>query len=234
MMRRSGFVFLAGTALLWLFFFAFYREISVTTGYPAGLDNRLLILDAGHGGEDGGAVSLSGELESHINLAVTKRMDGVLGLFGVRTLLLREEDISLHDPQAQTLRQKKNSDLHNRVSMVEAQHNCVLISIHQNSYPNGRYSGAQTFYAPTDGSRILAQTMQEALRSTLDPSNNRLEKQIPDTIFLMNHVTCPAVLVECGFLTNPREEQLLRSSGYQTKLATALAGGYLQSITQEE
>ena len=233
-MKRIGFIFVVGTAFLWLFLFDLYRESSVTTMYPSQFYEQLLILDAGHGGEDGGAVSLSGALESNINLAVVKRMDGVLGLFGVRTLLLREEDISLHDSNAQTLRQKKHSDLHNRVSMVEAQQNCALISIHQNSYPDGRYSGAQTFYAPTDGSRILAQTMQETLRSALDPKNNRLEKQIPDTIYLMNHVTCPAVLVECGFLTNPHEEQLLCSGGYQTKLAAVLAGGYLRSITQEE
>lgn len=190
-----------------------------------------LIIDAGHGGEDGGAVSLSGTPESHINLAVAKRLDAVLGLFGVPVLMLREEDISLHAPEAQTLRQKKNSDLHNRTDAINAQENAVLLSIHQNSYPDGRYSGAQAFYAPTDGSRELAQTIQETLRLALAPNNTRLEKQIPDTIYLMNHISCPGVLVECGFLTNPREEQLLRSSGYQTKLAAALAGGYLQWIT---
>lgn len=203
----------------------------VQTSYPAVLEGQTLVIDAGHGGEDGGAVSLTGALESHINLAVARRLDGILGLYGVRTLPLREEDISLHSEGAQTLRQKKNSDLHNRVDMVNAQKNAVLLSIHQNSYPEGRYSGAQVFYAPTPGSRELAQTIQETLRLTLDPDNTRLEKQIPDTIFLMNHISCPGVLVECGFLTNAREEQLLRDGGYQTRLAAALAGGYLQSIT---
>lgn len=188
----------------------------------------VLIIDAGHGGEDGGAVSPGGALESHINLAVALRLDGILGLYGVRTLPLREEDISLHDKQAQTLRQKKNSDLHNRADRVNAQEHAVLLSIHQNSYPDGRYSGAQAFYAPTDGSRELAQTVQESLRLTLNPKNGRLEKQIPDSIYLMNHISCPAVLVECGFLTNAREEQLLQDDRYQTKLACALAGGYLQ------
>jgi len=191
----------------------------------------ILVIDAGHGGEDGGAVSPTGALESHINLAVALRLDDILGLYGVRTLPLREEDISLHDKQAQTLRQKKNSDLHNRADRVNAQEYAVLLSIHQNSYPDGRYSGAQAFYAPTDGSRELAQTIQESLRLTLDPKNGRLEKQIPDSIYLMNHISCPAVLVECGFLTNDREERLLRDSTYQTKLACALVGGYLQWST---
>lgn len=204
---------------------------SQTSSYSVQLGQHTVVIDAGHGGEDGGAVSLTGALESHINLAVAKRVDGVLGLYGVPARMLREGDISLHDKSAQTLRQKKYSDLHNRADMVNRQENAVLLSIHQNSYPDGRYSGAQAFYAPTDGSRELAQTIQETLRQTLDTSNNRLEKQIPDTIYLMNHISCPGVLVECGFLTNPQEERLLRDNAYQTKLAAALAGGYLQWIT---
>jgi len=230
MLKKSR-VFLAGSAIMLLFALALYREPAVETVYPARFQDRVLVIDAGHGGEDGGAVSLTGALESHINLAVARRLDRVLGLFGVPTVMLREEDISLHDKEAHTLRQKKNSDLHNRVDMVQGYGNAILLSIHQNSYPDGRYSGAQVFYAPTDGSRKLAQAMQETLRLALDPNNTRQEKQIPDTIYLMNHISCPAVLVECGFLTNPAEEQLLRSGSYQTGLATALAGGYLQFVS---
>lgn len=191
------------------------------------LERPTLIIDAGHGGEDGGAVSPSGALESRINLDIALRLDGILGLYGVPAVLLRDTDVSLHDKTAQTLRQKKVSDLHNRVEMVNAHKNAVLLSIHQNSYPDSRYHGAQVFFSPTDGSRELAQVLQEQLRDTLDPQNGRLEKQIPDTIYLMNHISCPAVLVECGFLTNPHEEARLRDGIYQTKLAAALAGGYL-------
>ena len=204
------------------------------TVYPLPVSNALLVIDAGHGGEDGGASSATGALESHINLAVAKRLELVLGLFGVPMLPLRESDISLHDPEAQTLRQKKVSDLNNRVKMIREQDNPILLSIHQNSYPDSRYSGAQVFYAPTQGSRELAQIIQESLRMTLDPTNTRQEKQIQDTIFLMNHISCPGVLVECGFLTNPREERLLRDHSYQTKLAMAMAGGYLQSVHTQE
>lgn len=204
------------------------RPGAVLTFYPSAFRDTLVIIDAGHGGEDGGAVSLSGASESQINLAVALRTDQVLGLFGVPVLLLREEDVSLHSEGASTLRQKKSSDLHNRVAAIEAQNNAVLLSIHQNSYPNPRYSGAQVFYAPTDGSQVLAETMQTVLREGLDPSNGRQIKCIPDTIYLMNHISCPAVLVECGFLTNPQEEQLLLTEGYQTKLAAVLAGGYLR------
>lgn len=192
----------------------------------------LLIIDAGHGGEDGGAVSLSGEYESRINLAIAKRLDMVLGLFGAPVLMLRQEDISLHDPESQTLRQKKVSDLHNRVAKVQEQDNAVLLSIHQNSYPDGRYSGAQVFYAPTAGSDVLAQAMQDTLCMSLQPENRRQPKPIPETIYLMNHISCPAILVECGFLTNAREEQLLRDGGYQTGLAAAMAGCWLAHCSQ--
>ncbi len=230
-MRRISFVFLSVSIFLWLIFNFLCDNPAIETVYPLSFSDTVLVIDAGHGGEDGGAISLTGVSESHLNLAVSKRLDLVLGLFGVRTLPLREEDISLHDKSAQTLRQKKNSDLHNRADTVNEQENAILLSIHQNSYPDGRYSGSQAFYAPTEGSQELARIIQEALRLALDPGNTRQEKQISDTIYLMNHISCPGVLVECGFLTNAREEQLLRSEVYQTKLAMALAGGYLNAVT---
>ena len=186
-----------------------------------------LILDAGHGGEDGGAVSLTGVPESQINLEIVKRMDDLLGLYGVAPVLLREEDISLHDDGAATLREKKVSDLKNRVDMIEAVEDAVLISIHQNTYTDGRYRGTQVFYAPTEGSLELAAQLQSVVRTSLQPENSRQEKAIPGTVYLLNHISCPGVLVECGFLTNGEEEALLRDAGYQKKLAAALVSAWL-------
>lgn len=188
---------------------------------------QMLVLDAGHGGEDGGAVSVTGVPESQINLAVVLKMDDILGLYGAPHTLLRREDVSLHDPGADTLREKKVSDLKNRVAAIEGTENAVLLSIHQNSYPNGRYHGAQVFYAPTDGSHELARHIQNAIRAVLQPDNSRECKQIPDTVYLMNHVSCPAVLVECGFLTNGEDEAMLRDDGYQRKLAAVLSAAWL-------
>ena len=142
-------------------------------------------------------------------------------------MVLREEDISLHDNSAVSLREKKVSDLKNRVAAIEEQRGATLLSIHQNTYPNGRYHGAQAFYAPTEGSKELAEHIQAAIRSTLQPDNERAVKQIPDTVYLMNHISCPAVLVECGFLTNPGEEALLLDPDYQKQLAAVLAGAWL-------
>lgn len=186
-----------------------------------------LVIDAGHGGEDGGAVSITGVPESRINLAIACKLEDILSLYGLAPQMLRREDISLHDSSASTLREKKVSDLHNRVSAVEAAENPLLISIHQNTYPDGRYHGAQVFYAPTSGSREFAQQVQRSLSENLDPSNMREIKQIPETVYLMNHISCPGVLVECGFLTNPEEEALLRQDTYQRKLAVSLAGAIL-------
>ena len=186
-----------------------------------------LILDAGHGGEDGGAVSITGVPESQINLAIVLDMRDILGLYGVDPVLLREEDISLHDGDAATLREKKASDLKNRVAIVEGVEGGTLISIHQNTYTSSRYRGAQTFYAPTEGSQPLAEHIQTAVRTGLQPDNERAVKQIPDTVYLMNHISCPAILVECGFLTNPEEEALLRDEDYQRQMAAVLAGAWL-------
>jgi len=188
-----------------------------------------LVLDAGHGGEDGGAVSLTGVPESQLNLAIVRKLRDVLGLYGVDPILLREEDISLHDPDAGTLREKKRSDLKNRVAAIEAVEGGTLLSIHQNTYTSSRYSGSHVFYAPTDGSRALAEHFQSSIKAALQPDNERAVKQIPDSVYIMNHVTCPAVLVECGFLTNPEEEALLRNEDYQRRLAAVLASAWLMA-----
>lgn len=186
-----------------------------------------LVLDAGHGGEDGGAVSLTGVPESQINLAIVLKLRDVLGLYGVDPVVLREEDISLHDSDAETLREKKRSDLKNRVAAIEAVEGGTLISIHQNTYTSSLYRGSHVFYAPTENSQALAEHFQASIQAALQPDNSRVVKQIPDTVYLMNHITCPAILIECGFLTNPEEESLLRNEDYQRKLAAVIAAGWL-------
>ena len=196
------------------------RPVSVTRAAP-------LILDAGHGGEDGGAVSVTGVPESRVNLEIVQKLRDTLALYGVDPVVLREEDVSLHDPEASTLREKKRSDLKNRVRAVEAVEGGTLLSIHQNSYPGSQYRGAQVFYAPTEGSQALAEHFQAALCRQLQPDNDRAAKKIPESVYLMNHITCPAVLVECGFLTNSQEEAMLRDEGYQRQLAAVLAGAWL-------
>lgn len=203
------------------------RQAAKPVFYPVRLAGRQLILDAGHGGEDGGAVSVTGVPESQINLAVTLKLDQLLGFYGLPAILLRESDISLHDPSAGTLREKKVSDLHNRVSAIESVPNALVVSIHQNTFPDPAYHGSQVFFRDGEESQAVAQAISEALQ-TLDPENHRKCAKIPDSVYLMKHITCPAALVECGFLSNAAEEEKLRNGGYQTQLALCIAAGVLK------
>lgn len=196
---------------------------------PVAIAGRQLILDAGHGGEDGGAVSLTGVSESTINLSVVLKLDQLLGFCGVSSILLRESDISLHDPQSETLRQKKVSDLHNRVAAIEATADPVVISIHQNTFSNPAYHGAQVFFREGTAGQTFAALVQDTIRQCLDPDNRRTPTKIPDSVYLMKHITCPAVLVECGFLSNPEEEAKLRQGDYQTQMALCVASAWLTS-----
>lgn len=198
-------------------------------------ENETVVIDAGHGGEDGGAVSISGAIESRLNLAIAQRLNLIMGLLGIKTFMLRNSDISLHDSDASTIREKKVSDLHNRVSIIESLDNPIVISIHQNTFPDKKYRGAQVFYANGELSLPFATITQEILRSSLNPENTRKPVAVPSTVYLMNHISCKAILVECGFLSNPEEDVLLQSPDYQVKLATALASAYIQyeQTTQE-
>lgn len=200
----------------------------------ARMPRQVLIIDPGHGGEDGGAVSVSGQKESDLNLAIARRLDQLMGFYGVQTLMTREDDRSIHDASATTIREKKVSDLHNRVALVNGVEGGTLISIHQNTFPSPKSHGTQVFYADETRSRPLAQGIQDLVRDRLDSSNTRQAHQIPASVYLMNHITCRAVLVECGFLTNPEEDILLQDGTYQRKLAMVLGTGYLQyGDTQE-
>lgn len=196
---------------------------------PVRLPERQLILDAGHGGEDGGAVSLTGVSESNINLAIVLKLDQLLGFYGIAPVLLRDTDISIYDQGCTTLRQKKVSDLHNRVAAIEGTNNAAVISIHQNTFSNAAYHGAQVFFRTDEESKAFAFLVQEAIREGVDPGNKRTPTKIPGSVYLMKHITCPAVLVECGFLSNPTEEEKLRGGGYQTQLALCIASAWLRS-----
>ena len=218
MQKIGSWVLLAALAVGTVYFFWFWPgRAALATFSPIRSGGQTLVLDAGHGGEDGGAVSLSGVPESGINLAIVQKLDQLLGLYGEAPLLLRSEDISLHDDSAQTLREKKVSDLHNRVARIEETEHAVLLSVHQNTFPDGKYHGAQVFYSNGELSQPLAQLTQETLRAALDPGNTREA----------------AILVECGFLSNAEEDLLLQSGAYQTKLASALAASWLQWLDEE-
>lgn len=183
--------------------------------------NSIIILDAGHGGEDGGAVSCSGVAESRLNLQITLRLNDLLHLLGYETKLIRTDDVSVYT-EGTTVAAKKASDLRNRVKTVNETENGLLVSIHQNLFADSRYSGAQVFYNSRADAQGLAKAMQNAFVSTVNPGSNRQCKRASG-IYLMEHIQKPGILVECGFLSNPEEDAKLRTEAYQQQICMVIA-----------
>lgn len=194
-------------------------------------DRKCIVIDAGHGGVDGGAVSCTGVLESQINLEIALKLEDLCHLLGLKTRMIRSTDCSVYT-EGSSIAAKKVSDLKERVRIVNETEKGILISIHQNKYADSRYSGAQVFYATTDGSNILAKSIQDTYWESMDPASNRKIKKA-DGVYLMQHISCPGVLVECGFLSNPEEEALLRNAAYQQKLCCVIASACSRYLTEK-
>lgn len=205
------------------------RAVTALSENRSFIRKHCIVIDPGHGGEDGGAVSHSGLPESSFNLEISLKLNDLLNLLGYSTKMVRISDISVYT-KGETLSQKKASDLKERVKMINETENALLLSIHQNHYPDNRYSGGQIFYAKTDGSAELAEQMQSAFASALNPGSKRQAKQSKG-IYLMEHIRCPGVLIECGFLSNTAEEAKLRDPEYQKKLCSVIAAVACQYLS---
>lgn len=180
-----------------------------------------IVIDPGHGGVDGGATSCTGNLESAYNLEIALRLNDLFRLLGYDTRMIRTEDISVYT-KGETIAQKKVSDLKERVRIANESENTLLVSIHQNIFPDSQYSGAQVFYPATEGSKGLAESLQSAFVETLNPGSHRRAKK-SSGIYLLEHIQCPGILVECGFLSNPREAALLDMPEYQQRVCCVIA-----------
>lgn len=189
---------------------------------------HVFIIDAGHGGVDGGATSCTGVLESKINLDIALRLDDLMHLLGMETVMIRTTDISVYT-QGDTIAAKKVSDLRERVRIVNETDNAVLISIHQNTFSDSRYYGAQVFCSNNPQSVTLADKMQSQLIIAVNPGSRRKPKYA-EGVYLMEHVNCTALLIECGFLSNAEEEARLRSDSYQKKLCCVIAATLSSNI----
>ena len=183
----------------------------------------VVILDAGHGGEDGGAVSVAGDYEKDLNLALCQQMEILLKANGIPTVMTRTEDILLYDKTVDYHGRKKALDLAARRAIAEAYPNGIFVSIHMNSYPIPRYHGLQVWYSPNhSASHALAEAIQATVAATLQPANDRAVKAAGSNIYLLHRLQSPAVLVECGFLSNPEEAELLGDPAYRRQLALVL------------
>lgn len=190
---------------------------------------RTLVIDAGHGGFDGGAIGSNGTTEQDINLSIAKRVRLLASFFGVRTAMTREDENALGYDASRSIRDNKVTDIQAREQIVQNTSDPVFLSIHLNKFSDAQYHGAQVFYSTNHaGSRALAELLQDALIVGCDPTNTRQAKPADRNIYLMKTLECPAVIVECGFLSNPAEEMLLGDPEYHKKLAASIVTGYLR------
>lgn len=220
-------LFLGITAIIWLFPKYLDATLPVSASAATGYT---LIIDAGHGGEDGGATGISNMLESEINLDVSLKARAIAEFLGVNVVMTREtQDIEYPD-SAKTTAQRKVADQKSRVGLINSTDNAILVSIHQNCYTSAAPRGVQVLYGPTDSSQELATLMQANLTGLLYPENRRAEIPAASSIYIMNNVRCPAVLVECGFLSNPEESALLSTEEYRSKLAIIIIASLVQYI----
>ncbi len=170
-------------------------------------------------------------MEKNINLAITLRLKAMLEATGYRVKMTRESDISIHDQNLDTIKQRKVSDIKNRLKLIHDTPNCVFISIHQNHFTESKYNGTQVFYSTNHAdSKIIAERIQGQIVSFIQPDNKREIKPATESIYLLWNTNVPAVLVECGFLSNPSEAQQLKDPAYQDKIAFSIFCGILHYI----
>lgn len=207
-----------------------FSNITAHTSADIDSDKPTVIIDAGHGGEDGGA-EVDGVLEKDINLSIAGKLADTLRLCGCQVKEIRDTDISVYDNNAQTIREKKVSDLQKRVEIVNENENNILVSVHQNKFDNSTYSGTQVFYSVNnDNSAILAEAVRSSVISLLQNDNTRELKKAGSDIYLLDNANVPAIIVECGFLSNSEERTKLLDGNYQSEMAYSIAMGVLEYI----
>lgn len=212
-----------------------YDKIDKMAAGLAGEHLPTIVIDAGHGGEDGGASASDGTKEKDINLTISLQLQKLLEASGYHVVMIRTQDVSVGDSNLGTIRERKISDIHNRLKIVEAQGDCVLLSIHQNHFEQSQYYGTQVFYSTKNAvSKDWAENIKSRVVSLLQPDNNRETKPATSSIYLLWNTKVPAVLVECGFLSNPSEAIKLKDKNYQQQLAFAIYSGtmdYLHNLS---
>lgn len=187
---------------------------------------KTVILDAGHGAPDGGAAAEDGTLEKDLNLKITQYLQGFLEQSGTAVLMTRADDNGIFDEGIKNIKQKKRSDIKNREKLMNGESADIFVSIHINKFSEKKYSGPQVFYsANNEKSKVLAELIQSRMNELLLPQKKRETKKAENNIYLLKKAKLPAVLIECGFISNPSELEKLKSEEYQKSVAWAIYGG---------
>ncbi len=207
-------------------FYAPDRNVSADADSP----RYTVVIDAGHGGRDGGAsADDDGTLEKHLNLSVAKKIRAILDTMDIRTVMTREDDIELASPDSP---HKKADDLSNRAKIAESQENAIFVSIHMNKFPVEKYRGLQVYYSPNHPQSLtLAEQIRADVRNAFPEMPDRKVTAAKE-IYLMERLQIPAILVECGFLSNYEEKELLKTEAYQTKIAMQIAASIAQFLAE--
>ena len=196
------------------------------SGTAVTASRNVIVLDPGHGGVDSGASGRYGTVEKDINLSISLILRDMLAISGYEVLMTRETDVSLHDESSVTIRSKKQSDLINRLKIVDSHPEGIYVGIHQNNFTQYQYSGAQIFYSVNnDRSRALAESIRVSVAGLVQPENSRVVKPLKKESYILSNASVPAVIVECGFLSNQEEERRLVDPEYQKALAFAILMG---------
>ena len=227
-------IFCVISAIISLVLLCFVRKISFLQPNKSTVNQNMItiVLDAGHGGEDGGCEG-NGLVEKDLNFDITLRIASLLREQGINVVLTRENDELLYDKNSDYKGKKKYQDVRKRLEIAKNQQNPLLISIHMNYFAQTQYSGLQVWYSKADArSRILANMVQSNVKNSLQPNNKRGIKEATSSIFLLHNATFPAILIECGFLSNPDEARLLSDKSYRQKLAEIIFNSIMTYISQ--
>ena len=185
--------------------------------------------NSAHGGFDGGAQASDGTLEKDLNLQIAKKLEAFLLQGGYYVIMIRDDDVSIEEDPTQSIARRKVSDMKRRLEIINSNTDAIFISIHMNKFTSSSPSGAQVFYSPNDSrSQEVALQIQGTFKKLTQPDNDRMVKQANKSIYLLHRAEIPALIVECGFLSNQRELALLKTEEYQIKTALAIYCGLFE------
>lgn len=217
------------SAMLYLTFMA---NFSAAEASSMPITQKTVIVDAGHGGDDGGAIGIDGTVEKDINLDIALKLEKILKFYGFNVIMTRTQDVMTCDDGLDSLRKRKISDIHNRFELMRKNPDAIFISVHQNKFEDSSQHGTQVFYSGNDErSKELAEAIQISVTLTLQRKNDRVVKKSGSGIYLLYHAKIPAVLVECGFISNSDEVKKLKDESYRMKLAILIADGLLKYLS---
>lgn len=226
MIKRVFCAFLILCVILISYFFAVNNRIYKSISAMSYTNSRVIIIDAGHGGFDGGAVAYDGTLEKDLNLEMALELDRLAEGLGFRTVMVRTTDRST-DSDGDQSGSKKVKDIKNRLNLMKKYENSIYISLHMNKYSTSQPNGTQVFFAPYSGSDALAESIQSSVAEKLQPYNKRVVKPATRDIYLLYNATTPAVIVECGFLSNSKDLENLKQKNYRNELAFSVLCGIM-------